>query len=51
MKFDPVSKMQELKQFGEFSDNNPSITGSSTFTFLKTDKKNNFLIMSWKVAF
>ena len=37
MKFDPASKIQELKQFGEFGGVNPSITDSSTFTFLKTD--------------
>jgi len=34
MKFDPASKIQQLKQFGEFGDVNPSITDSSTFTFL-----------------
>jgi len=37
MKFDPASKIQELKQFGEFGGVNPSITDSSTFTFLETD--------------
>jgi len=37
MKFDPARKIQELKQFGEFGGVNPSITDSSTFTFLKTD--------------
>jgi len=34
MKFDPARAIQELKQFGEFGDVNPSITDSSTFTFL-----------------
>ncbi|MCX6236193.1 MAG: aminotransferase class I/II-fold pyridoxal phosphate-dependent enzyme [Bacteroidia bacterium] len=34
MKFDPASKIQQLKQFGEFGDVNPSITDSSTYTFL-----------------
>jgi methionine-gamma-lyase len=37
MKFDPASRIQKLKQFGEFGGVNPSITDSSTFTFLKTD--------------
>ncbi len=35
MKFDPAKKIFELKQFGEFGGVNPSITDSSTFTFLK----------------
>lgn len=33
-KFDPASKIQALKQFGEFGGVNPSITDSSTFTFM-----------------
>lgn len=33
-KFDPASKIQSLKQFGEFGGVNPSITDSSTFTFM-----------------
>lgn len=33
-KFNPAQKIQELKQFGEFGGVNPSITDSSTFTFL-----------------
>ena len=37
MKFDPASNIQDLEQFGEFGGVNPSITDSSTFTFLKTD--------------
>jgi methionine-gamma-lyase len=37
MKFDPASKIQHLKQFGEFGGVNPSITDSSTFTFLHAD--------------
>lgn len=37
MKFDPASNIQDLKQFGEFGGVNPSITDSSTFTFLRTD--------------
>ena len=37
MKFDPASNIQHLKQFGEFGDVNPSITDSSTFTFLHAD--------------
>ena len=35
MDHNPVNKLYELKQFGEFGDVNPSITDSSTFTFLK----------------
>ena len=33
-KFDPASNIQGLKQFGEFGGVNPSITDSSTFTFM-----------------
>jgi methionine-gamma-lyase len=35
MKFNPAKAIHELKQFGEFGDVNPSITDSSTYTFLK----------------
>ncbi len=35
MKFDPAEKIQNLKQFGEFGGVNPSITDSSTYTFLE----------------
>lgn len=38
MKYDPASKIQELKQFGEFGDVNPSITDSSTYTFMTAQK-------------
>ncbi len=38
MKFDPASNIQKLKQFGEFGDVNPSITDSSTYTFLTAQK-------------
>lgn len=34
MKTDPATRVQELKQFGEFGGVNPSITDSSTYTFL-----------------
>lgn len=37
MKFDPASNIQHLKQFGEFGGVNPSITDSSTYTFLQAD--------------
>jgi methionine-gamma-lyase len=37
MQFDPASNIQHLKQFGEFGGVNPSITDSSTFTFLNAD--------------
>ncbi|MFN8254242.1 MAG: aminotransferase class I/II-fold pyridoxal phosphate-dependent enzyme [Bacteroidales bacterium] len=33
MNFDPAKAIQQLEQFGEFGDVNPSITDSSTFTF------------------
>lgn len=35
MNHNPVKRLYGLKQFGEFGDVNPSITDSSTFTFLK----------------
>ena len=38
MKFDPSVKIHDYLVFGEFGDVNPSITDSSTFTFLSTDK-------------
>jgi methionine-gamma-lyase len=37
MKFDPASKIQDLLQFGEFGDVNPSITDSATYTFLQAN--------------
>jgi methionine-gamma-lyase len=38
MSFDPASNIQDYLIFGEFGDVNPSITDSSTFTFLSQDK-------------
>ena len=35
MKFDPASQIQDLRQFGEFGDVNPSVTDSATFTFMQ----------------
>ncbi|MDR0969266.1 MAG: aminotransferase class V-fold PLP-dependent enzyme [Lentimicrobiaceae bacterium] len=35
MKFDPATNIQNLRQFGEFGDVNPSITDSATFTFME----------------
>lgn len=35
MKFDPASSIQDVLQFGEFGDVNPSITDSATYTFLE----------------
>ncbi|HOI33105.1 MAG: aminotransferase class I/II-fold pyridoxal phosphate-dependent enzyme [Bacteroidales bacterium] len=35
MKFDPATNIQDLKQFGEFGDVNPSITDSATYTFMQ----------------
>ena len=37
MKFDPANKIQDLHQFGEFGGVNPSITDSSTFTFMTAE--------------
>lgn len=39
-KFDPCRKIQDYLVFGEFGDVNPSITDSSTFTFLSPEKMN-----------
>ncbi len=36
--FDPSSRVQDFLVFGEFGDVNPSITDSSTFTFLSPEK-------------
>ncbi len=36
-KSDPASRIQDLRQFGEFGGVNPSITDSSTYTFLEAD--------------
>ena len=36
-KNDPASRIQYLRQFGEFGGVNPSITDSSTYTFLEAD--------------
>ncbi len=35
MNYNPAKKIYDLKQFGEFGGVNPSVTDSSTFTFLK----------------
>lgn len=35
--FCPACALQDIKQFGEFGDVNPSITDSATYTFLKED--------------
>ncbi len=37
VKHDPATAIQKLEQFGEFGGVNPSITDSSTFTFLGTE--------------
>ena len=37
-KFDPSVRIHDFLVFGEFGDVNPSITDSSTFTFLDTEK-------------
>ncbi len=38
MKFDPATNIQKLEQFGEFGGVNPSITDSSTYTFMTAQK-------------
>jgi methionine-gamma-lyase len=38
MSFDPASRVQDYLVFGEFGDVNPSITDSSTFTFLSSGR-------------
>ena len=38
MPFDPASRVQDFLVFGEFGDVNPSITDSSTYTFLSPEK-------------
>jgi methionine-gamma-lyase len=38
MPFDPASRIQDYLVFGEFGDVNPSITDSSTYTFLSPEK-------------
>lgn len=35
MKFDPATNIQDLLQFGEYGDVNPSITDSATYTFME----------------
>jgi methionine-gamma-lyase len=36
-KFDPASAVQDSQNFGEFGGVNPSITDSSTYTFMKAE--------------
>src|SRR3972149_6502300 len=38
MSFDPASEIQDYLVFGEYGDVNPSITDSSTYTFLSPEK-------------
>ena len=35
--YDPANKILDLQNFGEFGGVNPSITDSSTFTFLQAE--------------
>lgn len=37
MKFDPASNIQNLQQFGEYGDVNPSISDSATYTFMQAN--------------
>ena len=41
--FDPSSDIQDFLVFGEFGDVNPSITDSSTYTFMSSDKMKELL--------
>jgi methionine-gamma-lyase len=41
MKFDPASQIQDLRQFGEYGDVNPSITDSATYTFMQAKTMND----------
>ncbi|MDR1878705.1 MAG: aminotransferase class I/II-fold pyridoxal phosphate-dependent enzyme [Bacteroidales bacterium] len=34
-KFDPATKLQQLEQFGEYGEVNPSVTDAATFTFMQ----------------
>ena len=38
MTFDPAARVQDFLVFGEFGDVNPSITDSSTYTFLNPQR-------------
>jgi methionine-gamma-lyase len=40
-RFNPANNIQDLKQFGEFGDVNPSITDSATYTFLQAKSMEN----------
>jgi methionine-gamma-lyase len=40
-KFNPANNIQDLLQFGEYGDVNPSITDSATFTFLQAKMMEN----------
>ncbi|HUC44879.1 MAG TPA: PLP-dependent transferase, partial [Candidatus Sulfotelmatobacter sp.] len=37
--FDPATRVQDTLVFGEYGDVNPSITDSSTYTFLRPETK------------
>jgi len=37
MKFDPANNIQDLSQFGEYGDVNPSVTDSATYTFMQAN--------------
>ena len=39
--FDPATSLQQLRQFGEFGDVNPSITDSATYTFMQAQSMTN----------
>jgi methionine-gamma-lyase len=41
--FDPSTEIQDFLVFGEYGGVNPSITDSSTYTFLSPQKMNNFI--------
>ena len=43
MAFDPSGEIQDILVFGEFGDVNPSITDSSTFTFISPETMEELL--------
>ena len=50
MKFDPSNAIQDNLAFGEFGGVNPSITDSSTYTFLTQDRMEDMRLSSLKSA-
>lgn len=51
MSSDPAKRIYDIQQFGEFGGVNPSITDSSTYTFLEGETMEETFWGIWKVAF